>query len=94
MFLGVGLIGGACGVGGRSGACGLAQCASGDDQLLDLRRALVDAQETDVAVETLDLILGHIAGTAVDLDRAVGDPAHRLGRVIFERGAFEAGGLQ
>ena len=43
-----------------------------DHQLLDLTRALVDAQGTDLAVEALDLRAFHDAGTSVDL--------HRLGR--------------
>src|SRR4051812_40736522 len=44
---------------------------SRDRQQLDLRRALVDAQHTAVAVQALDLALAHVTGPAVDLHRLV-----------------------
>src|SRR3546814_8943568 len=50
-----------------------------DDQLLDLRSAFVNAEDTHIAEEALDRGLAHIAGAAMDLDRPVGDPAHHLG---------------
>src|SRR5262249_19644658 len=53
----------------------------GDDELLDLRRALVDAERPDLAVEPLHLAPQAHAGAAVELDRAVDDPLRRLGGV-------------
>ena len=38
-----------------------------DHQLLDLRRAFVDAEEADGAVEAFHRIFLHVAGAAVDL---------------------------
>jgi hypothetical protein len=38
-----------------------------DDELLDLGRALVDAEQADVAVEALHAVLRDVAGPAVDL---------------------------
>lgn len=43
-------------------ACRLQQLAR-DDELLDLRGALEDAKKPDVAIEALDRIFGHVAGT-------------------------------
>src|ERR1700749_1997788 len=50
----------------------------GDDHPLDLRGALPDAVDPDVAVEPLDRVLAHVAAAAEDLQRAVDDPAGRL----------------
>src|SRR4051812_2067991 len=45
----------------------------GDDHLLDLTGALVDAEDAHVAVEALDAVVGDVAGAAEDLHRLVGD---------------------
>jgi hypothetical protein len=62
---------------------GLAQHLARDDQLLDLRGALVDAEQAHVAVEALDRVVRDVAGAAVDLHRAVGDPADHLGGEVL-----------
>src|SRR3954470_6385705 len=52
-----------------------------DDQLLDLRRALVDAQRTDLAVQALDDASDGHAQAAEQLHRVVDDPLGGLRRV-------------
>ena len=54
-----------------------------DHHLLDLARALVDAEDAHVAVEALDAVVGDIAGAAEDLHRPVGDAADHLGGEVF-----------
>src|SRR5437762_13557068 len=51
-----------------------------DDQLLDLRRALVDLRDFGVAEVALDLGLADEAEAAVDLHGVGGDLHRRLGR--------------
>ena len=53
----------------------------GDDELLDLARALADRAELDVAVELLDREVLREPVAAVDLDRAVGRAHRDLGGV-------------
>src|SRR5687767_10259654 len=48
---------------------------SGDDHLLDLARALVDAEEPGITEEALDRDAAHVSGPAVHLDGPVGDAA-------------------
>src|SRR5215475_9942435 len=48
---------------------------AGDDDLLDLPRPLIHPEQADIPVETLDGVVGDIAGAAMDLDRAIGDTA-------------------
>ena len=67
-----------------------AQQRLGDDGLLHLGGAFVDAQQAHVAVEPLDLVLGHVAGAAVDLHRPVRDAAERLAGEVF--GGGDVGG--
>src|SRR5215813_10225635 len=62
-----------------SGAAGtsrleLRQQMTGDDELLDLRRALVDLRDLGVAEVSLDLVLLDEAVAPVDLHRVRGDP--------------------
>src|SRR5262245_30691873 len=62
-----------------SGAAGtsrleLRQQMTGDDELLDLRRALVDLRDLGVAEVSLDLVLLDEAVAAVDLHRVRGHP--------------------
>ena len=52
-----------------------------DDQLLDLRRALVEGGHAGVAQVALDRIVVDVARAAVDLDRQVRALDRRLGRV-------------
>ncbi len=52
-----------------------------DDQLLDLRRALVERRHAHVAVVALDRVVVDVARAAVDLDREVRAVLRRLGRV-------------
>src|SRR5687768_2524192 len=54
---------------------------AGDDELLNLARALVEAEKPHVAIETLDDGLLHVARPAVDLHAAVGDAPDHFGRV-------------
>ena len=62
---------------------------SGDDELLDLAGAFVEAQQADVAVEALDCVFGHVAGAAVDLHGAVGDLADHFGAEQLAGRGFE-----
>ena len=43
-----------------------------DDQALNLTGSLVQAHQSDVAIDALDGHLTHVAGAAVDLDRQIG----------------------
>ena len=52
-----------------------------DDQLLDLRRALVERRHADVAEVALDRVVVDVARAAVHLDRGVRALHRRLGRV-------------
>ena len=54
-----------------------------DDQLLDLRGALVERRHAHVAEEALDREVVDVARAAVDLDRVVGAPDRRLGREVL-----------
>src|SRR3989454_1043341 len=74
-----------------------------DDQLLDLRRALVDLRDLRVAEVALDLGLADEAEAAVDLHGVGGDLHRRLGREelghrrflrVRLAGVLEAGRLQ
>src|SRR5258707_4673465 len=67
---------------------GFAQHVAGNDQLLDLARAFVEPEQPDVAVEALDAEIGDVARAAMDLYRAVGDPAHHLAGEILAAGGF------
>src|SRR5262245_66600135 len=49
------------------------QQAIGDDQALDLARALPDALDPQLAIEALRHVLAHVAASAEDLDGAVRD---------------------
>src|SRR5262249_22399965 len=60
-------------------------------------------EQADVAVEALDAVVGDVAGAAMDLHGAVGDPAHHLGGVELAAaglhgdelaGVAAAGGIQ
>src|SRR5260221_5152601 len=68
---------------------GVADHLTGDDQLLNLRCTLVDAKNSDVAIETLYLIFCHVSGAAVDLDHSVRDAPERFRSKVFECGAFQ-----
>ena len=58
-----------------------------DDQLLDLRGALVEGRDAGVAQVALDRVVVDVAGAAVDLDREVRALDRRLGRVeLRDRG--------
>ena len=58
-----------------------------DDQLLDLRGALVEGGHPGVAQVALDRVVVDVAGAAVDLDREVRALDRRLGRVeLGDRG--------
>src|SRR5690606_6344023 len=57
----------------------LADHVAGDDHLLDLRGALVQAEQAHVAVEPLDGVLADVTGAAMDLHAAVGYPAAHFG---------------
>src|SRR5258708_2683375 len=67
---------------------GFAQHVAGNDQLLDLARAFVEPEQPDVAVEALDAEIGDVARAAMDLHRAVGDPAHHLAGEILAAGGL------
>src|ERR1022692_4294564 len=58
----------------------------GDHELLDLAGALVDPEQPDVAVQPFHRDAADISGPAVDLDRAVGDPAHGFAGEVLRRG--------
>src|SRR5450830_1812387 len=62
----------------RSSAGGLDHVA-GNDDLLDLRGALVNAEQAHVPIKTLGRIFADVAGAAVDLHGAVGHAAAHLG---------------
>src|SRR5690349_16726977 len=66
----------------RSSAAVLDRLA-GDDKLLDLAGALIDAEQANIAIEPLDPVIGDIAGAAENLDGAVGDSADGLAGEIF-----------
>ena len=55
----------------------------GDDQLLDLARALVDPEQAHVPVQPFHRDAADVAGAAVNLDGAVGDAADRLAGEVF-----------
>src|SRR5690606_10185645 len=57
----------------------LADHVAGDDHLLDLGGALVQAEQAHVAVEPLDGVLADVTGAAMDLHAAVGYPAAHFG---------------
>src|SRR5262249_35601036 len=65
-----------------------AQEIAGDDDLLDLARALVEAEDAHGAVEALDAVVGDIAGAAEHLHRLVGDPADQPGGEVFRTCRF------
>src|SRR5205085_10620725 len=69
----------------------LAQHLPGDDELLDLARAFVDAEQPRVAVEALDRDAAHVARAAVDLHRAVGHAADGLRADVLRRRRPEPG---
>ena len=48
--------------------------------MLDLGRALIQAEQAHIAVKALDAVLGQITGSAQDLHRTVGHAAAHLGR--------------
>ena len=58
----------------------------GDHDLLDLAGAFVDAEQAGVAVEALDGDAAHVAGAAVNLHGAVGDPADGLAGEVLRAG--------
>ena len=61
--------------------------SAADDQLLDLRGALVEGGDAGVAQVALDRVVVDVAGAAVDLDRQVRALDRRLGRVeLGDRG--------
>src|SRR6266540_862349 len=62
------------------------QKAFRDDQFLDLRGALADGAQFDVAVELLDGKVLDEAVAAVDLERAVGYADRHLGGVVLRLG--------
>src|SRR5580658_2606760 len=78
----------AAGTADRSGWS--AEHFAGDDELLDLAGALVDAEQADVAVEALDRDAAHVAGTAVDLHGAVGDAADGFAGEVLGSGRGQA----
>src|SRR3954463_2813659 len=59
----------------------LARSGAADDQLLDLRGALVERGHAGVAQVALDRVVVDVAGAAVDLNRQVRALDRRLGRV-------------
>src|SRR5260370_14216900 len=60
-----------------------------DDDLLDLRGALVDPEDPHVAVEALDRTVAHIARTTMDLDGAIGDATDHLRAEHLRAGRLE-----
>src|SRR3954447_19779412 len=54
-----------------------------DQDLLDLRGALVEPEEARVAIEMLDRVVRHVAGAAEDLHGPVGDAADHLAGEVF-----------
>ena len=56
---------------------------AGDDDLLDLAGAFIDAEDAHVAIEALNAIVGDIAGPTKDLHGPVGDPADHFRGIIF-----------
>src|SRR5260370_21315269 len=67
---------------------GFAQHVAGNDQPLYLARALVQPEHPAVAGEALAAEIGDVARAAMDLHRAVGDPAHHLAGEILAAGGF------
>src|SRR5688500_7281996 len=64
----------------------VAEELAGDDHLLDLTGAFVDAEKPCVAIHALDRHAPHVAGAAVDLHGPVGDPVdHLTGEVLRAR---------
>src|SRR5580658_8512712 len=49
-----------------------AQHVAGDDELLDLARALIEAEEANVTIEALDAEIRDVARAAMDLHGAIG----------------------
>src|SRR5690349_3264875 len=68
---------------------GLLQAVAGDDDFLDLGRALADLHELGVAVVALDRQLAHVAHAAVDLHAAVGAEGRGLGSVELGHRGFD-----
>src|SRR5687767_8675461 len=60
-----------------------------DDELLDLARALENAEQPHVAVKPFDCVILHVTGAAVDLHRTVGHAAAHLGGKIFAARRFD-----
>src|SRR5689334_19521538 len=58
-----------------------------DHLRLDLRRSLEDAEDTRVAQDAADLVLGRVAVAAMDLKRVVGvRPCHAGGQQLRHAG--------
>ena len=54
-----------------------------DDHLLDLRGALINAENTNIAVETLNAVISNIACSAKNLNSAVGNAANHFRTIHF-----------
>ena len=59
---------------------------TGDDDLLDLAGAFIDAEDAHVAIETLDGILSHVAGAAEQL-QAAEDAGRQQLVLVVDQGA-------
>src|SRR5579883_19733 len=66
-----------------SGEGGDMRQLAADDQLLDLRGALVQPQRDRVTQVALHRVLAHVAEAAVDLDRVAGGAHGALGSVVL-----------
>src|SRR4051794_13977198 len=64
---------------------------AGDDELLDLGRALEDVVDLRVAVHALDRELSRVAVAAEDLDRPLGRPDRDLARLQLRHRALRIG---
>src|SRR5208282_4448995 len=65
-----------------------AQKIAGDDELLNLARAFIDAEDAHVAIEAFDAVIGDVARAAENLHGAVRDPPDHFGCEIFAAGRF------
>src|SRR6185437_4835628 len=69
------------------------QQPSRNDDLLDLAGALIKSKDANVAVESLDAVVGDIPGTAENLHGLVGDAPNHLRRKILGAGGFHRDAL-
>src|ERR1700733_6338316 len=62
---------------------------AGDDEAVDLIRALKDAIDAGIAVGPLDRVLFYITVTAIDLDSVIHDSVEHLRTPYFQNGALD-----